>query len=247
MGFKKAVKEGAKLRLAIFGPSGSGKTFTALRIATGIGGRIGVMDSERRTARKYADRFTFDVMELDDRTVSGYIAAVQEADREKIDVLVIDSASHAWQELLEDVDKLAAAKFRGNTFAAWSEGTPKQHAFIDALLEFSGHLIVTMRSKTEWQTASVNGKATPVRVGLAPQQGKGIEYEFDLLMELSTEHVGNIIKDRTSRYQDALIEKPGEDFGRDLAAWLADGAPPAERPRRVERAQAPAAPPVARF
>ena len=60
---------------------------------------------------------------------------------------------------------------------------------------------------------------------MAPEQGKGIEYEFDLLLEISTEHMANVIKDRTGRFQDRIIDKPDEEFGRQLAAWLADGEP----------------------
>jgi len=87
-----------------------------------------------------------------------------------------------------------------------------------------------MRSKTEWQTTNENGKSRPVRVGLAPEQGKGVEYEFDLLIEISTEHIANVIKDRTGKFQDKLIDKPGEDFGRELAKWLDDGVPAAKPP-----------------
>jgi len=54
--FEKATKEGAKLRAAFFGPSGAGKTYTALRVAKGIGGKVALIDSERRSARKYSDR-----------------------------------------------------------------------------------------------------------------------------------------------------------------------------------------------
>jgi len=50
--FQPATKAQAKLKAALFGPAGSGKTFSALRIATGIGGRIAVIDTERGSARK---------------------------------------------------------------------------------------------------------------------------------------------------------------------------------------------------
>ena len=99
-------------------------------------------------------------------------------------MLVTDSLSHPWHELLQEVDRLASAKYQGNTWSAWSEGTPKQRRLIDAILGFPGHVIATMRSKTEWSVESgKGGKTKPVRVGLAPEQGKGIEYEFDLLLE----------------------------------------------------------------
>lgn len=221
--FQKATKKQSKLRCAIFGPSGSGKTFTGLRIATGLGGKIAVIDTERGSASKYSDRFEFDVCELQDKSIAGYVKTIKSA-HGNYDILQIDSLSHGWQELLEKVEKLAQAKYRGNTWSAWSEGTPEQRELVDAILDFPGHVIATMRSKTEWTTAKQdNGKSAPVRVGLAPEQGKGIEYEFDLLLELTVEHVGHILKDRTGKFQDQLIDKPGEDFGKDLAAWLSEG------------------------
>ncbi|MCX5671746.1 MAG: ATP-binding protein, partial [Planctomycetota bacterium] len=214
--FQPATKAQAKLRAALTGPSGSGKTMSALRIATGIGGRIAVIDTERGSASKYADRFQFHTCQLADRTIDGYIAALAAAAKAGYDVLVIDSLSHGWQELLQEVDRLAKARFGGNTWAAWSEGTPKQRRLIDALTDWPGHVIATMRSKTEWnqQTDEKTGRLRPVRIGLAPEQGKGIEYEFDLLVELSADHVATVIKDRTGKFQDRVIEKPDEAFGR---------------------------------
>jgi len=228
--FRPATKEAAKLRAALFGPSGSGKTFSALRIANGLGGRIAVIDTERGSASKYADRFAFDTLELEDKTIPTYEAAIQAAARAGYQILIVDSLSHAWQELLQEIDRLASAKYRGNTWSAWSEGTPKQRRLVEAILGFPGHLLATMRSKTEWaQESTTAGKVKPVRVGLAPEQGKGVEYEFDLLLELSQDHIANIIKDRTGRFQDQLLDKPDEQFGQALAAWLSDT--PAQEPK----------------
>lgn len=225
--FKKATKEQSRLRLALFGPSGSGKTFTALRLATGMGGSIAVIDTERGSASKYADRFTFDVLELPRFDIATYCEAIRAA--AGYNVLIIDSLTHGWHQLLDQVDKLARAKYQGNTWAAWSEGTPLQRQLVDALLGFDGHIIATMRTKTEWTiTKDSKGRDKPTRIGLAPEQGKGIEYEFDLLIEINPEHIGHIIKDRTGKYQDKIIELPGEDFGAEVAEWLKEGAPPRE-------------------
>jgi hypothetical protein len=220
--FQKAVKSKSKLRAAIFGASGSGKTFSALRVATGLGEKIAVIDSERGSSSKYADRFNFDVCDLEKRTIESYCDAIKSASG--YDVLIIDSISHAWQELLEEVDKIAETKYKGNSWSAWSKATPIQRKFIECILNFSGHVIVTMRSKTEWTIErNDNGKSTPRRVGLAPEQGKGIEYEFDMLLELSNDHSCHVIKDRTGMYQDAVIDKLSEDFGKELKNWLNDG------------------------
>jgi hypothetical protein len=230
--FKKATKEGTFLRCAIFGPSGGGKTFTALRMATGMAqsspGEIGVICTERGSARKYSHIFDFEVLDLEDKTIGGYIKAINAARAAGIKYIIIDSTTHAWDALLEQVDKLAKAKYRGNTWSAWSDGTPMQKAFIDAQLDYPGHLIATMRSKTEWtQEKNSQGKSTPVRVGLAPSQGKMIEYEYDFLLEMNTEHMATVIKDRTGgEWQDKIYDKPGEELGIELLEWLTkDGEP----------------------
>lgn len=219
--FQKATKTKAKLRLAIYGIAGSGKTFSALRIATGFGGKIALIDSERGSANKYADRFDFDIAELDSKDIESYTRTIQLA--KGYDILIIDSLSHAWQEVLEKVEKIAQTRFRGNTWSAWSVLTPQQRDFIDSILNYNGHVIATMRCKTEWALSQENGKSKPTRVGLAPEQGKNIEYEFDLLMEISPEHFAHVTKDRTGKYQDKIIEKPGEEFGKELKDWLNEG------------------------
>ena len=234
LSFTKATKAQAKLRCAVFGPSGAGKTFSSLRIASGMGEKIAVIDTERGSASKYADRFEFDVLELPAKDINTYCEAIRAAAAAGYEVLVIDSLSHAWQELLQEVDLLAKSKYRGNAWSAWSEGTPKQRQLVDAILDFPGHLLGTMRSKTEWTTESNgDGKTKPIRVGMSPEQGKGIEYEFDLLLELSVEHIANVIKDRTSKYQDTLIDCPGEEFGRELAEWLSEGEAESDDYRRL--------------
>lgn len=235
--FQRATKERIKLRMAIFGPSGAGKTYTSLRIATGMGGKIAVIDTERGSASRYADRFEYDVLELPQNDIETYVAAMAAA--HEYDVLIIDSLSHAWQALLEEVDQLARAKYQGNTWSAWSMGTPKQRGFVDALLRYPGHVIATMRSKTEWalDQDERTKKSKPVRVGLAPEQGKGIEYEFDILLELNTEHCAAVIKDRTGRFQDRIIEKPGESFGKEIVAWLSEGADPQDGDQHEQEKQ----------
>lgn len=235
--FEQATKEGTYLRAALFGPSGGGKTMSALRMATGLGGTIAFIDTERRSARKYSDRFAFKVCDLENRTIAGYVEAIREAMKLNANVLIVDSMSHAWDELLADVDRIARAKYSGNKFGAWSEGTPKQNQLIDVILSYPGHLIATMRSDTEWTTEKDDrGKVKPVKVGLKPRQGKGIEFEFDMLLEISAEHVATVTKDRTGKFQDQTIECPDEKFGEQLAAWLSEGVPKldAERPKVKE-------------
>jgi hypothetical protein len=172
--------------------------------------------------------FTFKVENLQNRTIDGYIAAMRAASDAGYTVLVIDSLSHAWRELTEEVDRITQTNNYKNSLLSWGKVGPKQKRFIEAILNFPGHIIATMRSKNEWVIGEKNGKAVPENVGLAPEQGKDIEYEFDLLLKMDQNHQATVIKDRTGLYQDQVIPLPDEVFGANLHNWLTTGVSPDE-------------------
>lgn len=225
MAFTNATRNDLYLRCAIYGPSGSGKTMTALRMAKGIADKLGtkfaVIDTEARSASKYADRINFDVDNLTDKDIDSYLSSMNECVRAGYKVLVIDSLSHAWRELTEEVDRISQNSNNRNSFSAWGKVSPKQKRLVEAILNFPGHIIATMRSKTEWVlNSNEKGRMVPEKMGLAPEQGKGIEYEFDLLVEMNQNHQATVSKDRTGKFQDQVIDKPGEAFGVQLLEWL---------------------------
>ena len=223
--FSKATKHDTHIKAAIFGPSGAGKTYTSLRIAGGIDKMIGnkgtaLIDTEARSASKYADRFDFDTIDLAEPTPENYALAIRAAESAGYGVLIIDSLSHGWEELLAEVDRLAASN-KNNRFNPWSKITPRQREFVKALLGAKIHIIATMRSKTEWTiNTDARGRMSPTRLGLKPNQGKDIEYEFDMLLQMDTAHSITVIKDRSSIFQDRDIAEPGESFGEELVKWL---------------------------
>jgi energy-coupling factor transporter ATP-binding protein EcfA2 len=243
--FKKATREQSKARVALIGPSGSGKTYTALMIAHVLGKRIGYVDTERGSARKYVGRvdprsgivFGFEVLELDSFSPDTYVDALEVAARERFDVLVIDSLSHAWMGkdgALEQVDKIAKRSQSGNSFTAWRDVTPKHNRLVDALSGCPLHLIVTMRSKMEYVLEDVTdekGRTTkrPRKVGLAPIQREGLEYEFDVVGDIDLDHNWAISKTRCPDFDGAVIERPGVKFAETYRAWLQAGEPPAEK------------------
>jgi len=224
--FKAANKKQQKLRLAITGLAGSGKTYTALRIATGMGKKIAVIDSEHSSSELYANRFKFDICSLSSFEIEEYVDAIESAGKSSYDVIIIDSLSHAWEKLLERVDKIADQRYKGNTFRAWSEGSELQKKLVESILLSPCHVIVTIRTKAEYAVDSDSGKTKITKLGTAPKQREGFEYELSLVMELSQKHIGFISKDRTGKFQDKYIELPGEDFGKQLIAWLNEGAAP---------------------
>src|SRR6476620_3352664 len=127
--FQKAMRKTAKLRLGITGPSGSGKTWGALTIAKELGSKIACIDTEHGSASLYSDLCDFDVMELSaPYSPERYIAAIKEAEKAGYEVLIVDSTTHEWNGaggVLELLDEIAKAKFKGNTWSAWNEMTPR--------------------------------------------------------------------------------------------------------------------------
>ena len=233
MALKKATKEQAKLRLLIYGLSGGGKTYTSLAIAGGLvkafGGKVAVLDTEFRSASKYANIFDFLTDDFGDPSIDNYIKFIDMCKEDPdITVLVIDSLTHAWQYILETVDTLKETTCRGDSRKAWSIMTPVYKKLVNAILTAPFHVIGTTRAKTEWSTTNENGNKTVRRDSLAPEQRDGFEYEFDMVMEMNANHYGTVIKDRTHKFQDEIIKKPGEEFGLKLADWLRDGAVPME-------------------
>lgn len=226
-GFKKATKSQAKLRMAITGPSGSGKTYTALSVGTPLG-RIAVIDTERGSASKYADLFDFDVLELTEYNPRNYIEAIRAACAGGYDVLIIDSLSHAWSGqggVLELVDRAAKRSQSQNSFAAWRDVTPLHNQLVDTILGSPIHIIATMRSKTEYVLErDERGRTTPRKVGLAPVQRDGMEYEFDVVAEMDMDNNMIISKSRIVALTGGIMNRPDGQFGELLKAWLSDGA-----------------------
>ncbi|HHY45863.1 MAG TPA: AAA family ATPase [Firmicutes bacterium] len=226
--FQRATKQESKGRLALIGPAGSGKTYTALNIAQYMGKRLAVIDTERGSASKYADIFTFDVCQLDTFHPQAYIDAIHAAEEAGYDVLIIDSLSHAWmgkEGALELVDKATARSKSANSFFAWREVTPLHNALVDAMLACKCHLIVTMRSKTEYVVEIVDGKAVPRKIGMAPIQRDGLEYEFDVVADMDLSNNLIVSKSRCPALTGAVIPKPGKEVAEKFMAWLTAGTP----------------------
>lgn len=229
MPFAKATKKQARLRMAIPGPAGSGKTYSALAIATALGERVALLDTEHGSASKYADLFEFDTTALDSFSIDSFISIIHEAERAGYDVLVIDSLSHAWagrDGALEEVDRLKRASRSGDAFTqGWSVVSPKQTALIETILSSRMHIIVTLRTKTAYEIApDRNGKMAPRKVGLSPIQRDGVEYEFDVVGEMDPDHLMRITKTRCIPLTDRAFDRPGQEVADILKAWLTDGA-----------------------
>jgi hypothetical protein len=227
--FTHASKEQAKARIALTGPSGSGKTYTALVVATELGERVAVVDTERGSAAKYADRFDFDILQMATFEPTALVDALAVAADAGYDVIVVDSFSHFWSGaggMLEQVDNAAKRAGSGGSFAGWREARPMERAMIDALLAYPGHVVVTMRAKTEYVVETdERGRKVPRKVGLKPDQRDGIEYEFDIVGDLDHENTLMLSKSRAEPLSGLVVRKPDARFAEAIRDWLEAGVP----------------------
>lgn len=217
--FSKPTKSQKRLRMAITGASGSGKTYSALSIASHLGENVGVIDTERGSSALYCDEFDFQICDLVNPSPEGYIAAIKAAS--EFDVLIIDSFSHAWYELLN---------MAGQRFENWAKVRPLERSLINAILDHPGHCLITMRTKSEYVVEMVENKSgrmsnQPRKVGTVPIQSKDIEYEFDISGNLNADHVLTIDKTRCAALDRMEFLNPGQELADILTAWLTDGAP----------------------
>jgi len=230
MQFMQAEKVKTFLRLFISGPTGTGKTFSSLKIANGIksktGGNIGLIDTEHKKSTLNADWVKFDVSNIvAPYRVEDYIEAIHLAASKNYNILIIDSTSHAWNNILSRINEIVEINKKEN-FRAWGkkgEGTDLQNYFVETLLTYPGHLICTCRAKMDYAMKNVNGKMVVVKMGVGNIQRDGIEYEFDIIMDATDDSIDNhefhISKDRTGKYQSSDIV-PDEEFGVQLYEWL---------------------------
>jgi hypothetical protein len=233
---RKAERRKAKLRMGISGPSGSGKTYSGLKLAFGLGGTVGLIDTEHGSGDLYAHLGDYDIINIEaPYTVQKYLQAIKAFEDAGYNVIVIDSLSHAWAGDGGLLDKQGKAADRlKNSYTAWREVTPDHNALVDAILQSPAHIIGTMRSKTEYVLEEGhNGKKVPKKVGMAPVQRDGMEYEFTVFMDISHDHTAYASKDRTGLFGKDH-ERISEDTGVRLLQWLDSGTEPLPREPRTD-------------
>ncbi len=231
MQIRKAVRSQAKLRLGIAGPSGSGKTYSALQLGLGFEVKVGLIDTEHGSGELYAHLGDYDVIRIDaPYTVQKYLEALHAFEEAGYGVVIIDSLSHAWAGdggLLDKQGKIADQS--GNSYTAWRKVTPEHNQLVEAMLASPCHLVATVRSKQEYsQEKDDKGKTVVKKLGMAPVQREGMEYEFTVFLDLSMDHTATASKDRTSLF-DGQYFKIDNRVSKRLLQWLNTGEAPVDR------------------
>ena len=228
MQLQKATRKKSKLRLNISGPAGSGKTYSALLMAKGLVGnweKIAVIDTENGSASLYDHLGPFQALDLQAPfSPERYIEAIETCVKAGMECIIMDSSSHEWSGqggCIEINEQLAQSKFKGNTWSAWSQTTPRHDAFVQRVLQCPIHVITCTRSKME--TVMTDDKKVK-KLGMKDIQREGWEYELtvSLLLDRDT-HTAIASKDRTELFEGkdpfVITEKTGEQ----IRQWCEQG------------------------
>lgn len=214
----------AKMRLGLQGCSGSGKSYSALLIAYGLTRdwhKIAVIDSENGSADLYAGLGPYNVLPITDFTPETYIEAIHVCEKAGMEVIIIDSISQSWDNLLD-----YHASLQGNSFANWAKVTPRMNALVQTMLNSYSHIICTMRTKQDYVLTEKNGKMVPEKVGLKAVMRDGIDYEFTLVFDIDIKHHAVASKDRTGLFMGKPDFTITPAIGETILRWCNAGSNP---------------------
>ncbi len=221
MQLQKASRKKAKIKMCLNGPSESGKTFSSLLIANGLcndWSKIAVIDSENHSSELYSHLGSYNVLNLTSYSPENYVQAIEACGLAGMQVIIIDSITHEWEFLLE-----AHASLQGNSFANWQKIGLRHKQFIQSILSYKAHVIVTTRTKQDYVLNERNGKMVPEKIGLKAIQREGLDYEFTLVFDLNMKNSATASKDRTGLFFGKAEQKLSIETGRDIYNWCNAG------------------------
>lgn len=227
MQLQQASRKNAKIKMALQGASGSGKTYSALLLAYGLCGnwnKIAVIDSENHSSELYAHLGKYQVLHIEPPfTPERYIEAIKVCEQADVEVVIIDSITHEWLNILE-----AHSNMTGNSYTNWAKLTPRHNAFVQHILQSPLHIIGTIRSKQEYVLSEKNGKQVPEKVGMKGVTREGMDYEFMLVFSLDMRNNAIATKDRTSIFSGQPEFKISSEVGKMILDWCNEGIPTVE-------------------
>ena len=112
-----------------------------------------------------------------------------------------------------------------------------QNRMVDAIVGCRSHIICTCRSKMEYvlEKDERTGKMIPRKLGMAPVQRDGLEYEFDFVGDIDHAHTLTVTKTRIPQLDGMQVNCPGHDFVVLIDEWMSQGEEPPISQRQLDR------------
>lgn len=226
---KPAVREDTIPLIGFYSPSGCGKTYSALLFARGyVGptGKIVLIDTESKRGSIYADQIEggYDIIDVGSPfSPEKYIEAIVLAEKENVDFVIVDSASHEWEGIGGVRDMAAQREAKGKPgLHNWSVPKHEHDKFIQKLLGCSVPMIVCIRAKHKTKYQMINGKREVVKdENVSPIQSEEFIFEMTFHTEITANHSIKITKcshpDLRTCFDEGYPIKP--ENGHRVAQW----------------------------
>jgi hypothetical protein len=226
-----AQRSDSKALVGLYGQSGCGKTFSALMLARGLVGPTGkiiLIDTEEKRGSLYADVIPggYDTIDLGAPfSPVRYIEAIEAAEKDGAECIIIDSMSHEWEGLGGVCDMAGVIEQRTGKSGlhCWKDPKMAHQKMLLKLLQSKTHVICCLRGKRKSrQFKDDKGKTVIVKDDFyTPKQDGDFIYELTVHAEILADHKLRVTK--VSHPQLASVFKDGvmisEATGRALAEW----------------------------
>ena len=223
MNLRQSERKRAKIKMALQGSAGSGKTYSSLLLAKGLTNgdfsKVAIIDTENGSADLYAHLGQYNVLSLAPPfTPEKYAEAIDVCEKAGMECVIIDSASHCWEYLLDYHSKMA-----GNSFTNWAKIKPLEKVFLNKILQSPCHIIATMRTKQDYVLNQKDGKYVPEKVGLKSISRDGTDYEYTLVFDIDIKNFATSSKDRTGLFMGKSEFKINSATGKKILDWCNNG------------------------
>lgn len=241
MAFKFGVVEATrvqkKVKILLSGPSNAGKTLSSLLIAKGLtqNGKVLIIDTETGRSSLHVgepslDGWTWKASYLspEEADSNTLIEAIKFAENEGYDAVILDSITHEWEAIKQYQQDL------GGRFTDWKKPKELHNKFVRAVLGARIHVIMTMRSKTEYvQDVSDKGRKTVRKLGMNPQGESNFIYEVDFHLIINEEHKARVDKTAQGLFTNPEFFFVTEQTGDTLYRFSEEGESAEDRQKRL--------------
>ncbi len=226
-----ASRAGMRFLISLYGLSETGKTYSAIRLAAGMEpdpAKRMLLDTEGgQRGRAYVDAVPGGYLYASlspPFTPERYIEALDDIEAAGINVLVIDSISHAWFAEGGILDMVESASEK-NDMAKWAKPKRRLGKMTRRLLSSDMHIILCSRAKQPLIEEVVDGRKKLTPGPVVPVQEKSLRYDMTVMGHMLGDGRFNVTAPAGKcpgplRDVFATGETMTEDMGRKLIAWI---------------------------
>lgn len=224
---QKANNMQAYAKVGLFGFQGSGKTHTAMLLAMGLcdlskNNKIAFFDTETGSDWWATRMEGYEMYQIKSRAFKDLMGTIRECESEGVSVLVIDSVTHIWRDVMESYLDAINKKFL--RFCDWGPIKKTWGQYTDLFVNSKLHIIVCGRAGYEYeQQENDRGKLEPVKTGTKMKAESEFGFEPSLVLEMEAirgvevgagiKNIAHVLKDRSNTINGKSFQMPSfENF-----------------------------------